>query len=197
MIVPTVWGHCGRRGAATGTNRICRAAFSLVELVVVVVIIGIVSAIAVPRFSQATDSARASYIEGSVASVRRAIELYFSEHGRYPGYDPSSGTPDDDDFVRQLVEFTDQVGKPNPTYAAPFVYGPYLRAPFPANPFNDLRTVTVKATPAAADPAFGASGWVAVLSSGDFGINAQKADLEKLDAKAVESGKMTLKGMGG
>jgi hypothetical protein len=41
--------------------------------------------------------------------------------------------------------------------------------------------VHVKATASDADPAAGASGWVAINATGHFGINASDNDLESVD----------------
>lgn len=152
-------------------------AFSLVELVIVVTIIGIIASIAVPRLSSVAAGSKANALQASVASVRKAIDIYYAEHGRYPGYDPSSSLPDGAKFVDQLLKYTDEEGNPSESYGGEFIYGPYLRPPFPKNPTNNLSTVHVKATPSAADPANGSAGWVAVLSHGYFGVLASDADL--------------------
>jgi prepilin-type N-terminal cleavage/methylation domain-containing protein len=170
-----------------------RGAFSLVELVVVVVIIGIVSAIAVPRFSRSSRSATANDVAGSVVNVRRGIELYYAEHGRYPGYVPGSSTPSGTWFVDQLLEYSDETGNTQTSFGYPVIYGPYMRAPFPVNPFNDLDTVKVKATPGEAH-ALGTTGWVAVLSNGDFGINATAAETAELGTTPVEDEAMRING---
>jgi prepilin-type N-terminal cleavage/methylation domain-containing protein len=161
------------------------AAFSLVELVVVVTIIGIVAAIAVPRVSDAARRASSSALQASVTNVRKAIDCYYAEHGKYPGYVPGTTTPDGDRFVEQLLRYTNARGDTNTTYGHPFVYGPYLRPPFPVNPTNQLDTVHVKATPADADPAEGSVGWVAVLSHGYFGISASDTDLDEVGVKDI------------
>ena len=85
--------------------------------------------------------------------------------------------------------YTDVQGKTNATYGNPFLYGPYLRPPFPTNPTNGLTTVNVKAAPQDADPAEGSVGWVAVLSHGYFGISASDSDLDDL---GVAPGKRAL-----
>jgi hypothetical protein len=67
-----------------------------------------------------------------------------------------------------------------------------LRPPFPENPINKLNTVKVIATPAGGF-SVGASGWVAVLSNGDFRINAtdeQLADLDGVDQEEVGANKL-------
>lgn len=165
-----------------------RPSFSLVELVIVVVIIGIISAIAVPRFSRAAASATAAYVDATVSAVRRAMSHYYAEHGQYPGADPDTGVPDQADFVNQLLLYSDQAGHTNATRVAPFIYGPYLRPPFPTNPFNDLDTVGVKAVPSDLI-SLKSTGWIAVLSNGDFGINASVAELDgvNLDKNKVQA----------
>ncbi|MGB2984556.1 MAG: prepilin-type N-terminal cleavage/methylation domain-containing protein [Phycisphaerae bacterium] len=157
-----------------------RAGFSLVELVVVVTIIGIVAAIAVPRMSTATTRASANALQATLANVRKAIDCYYAEHGQYPGHNPGTGVPNGEKFVQQLTMYTSSNGGPGATYGDPYSYGPYLRKPFPKNPTNNLDTVHVKATPADADPAEGSVGWVAVLSHGYFGISATDEDLDDI-----------------
>ena len=161
-------------------------AFSLVELVMVVTILGILAAIAMPRMTSAATSADAHALEATLTNVRKAIDTYYAEHDRYPGYDPGTGSPDDDAFVDQLLMYSDANGKTQATRGYPFLYGPYLRSPFPANPLNKLRTVKVKATPSDGDPAEGSVGWIAVLSHGYFGISATDADLERIASERAE-----------
>ena len=168
-------------------------AFSLIELVIVTVIVGIVAAIAAPRFSRTTQAATAQYVAGSVAAVRRVMNHYYAEHGRYPGHSPGSDTPSDAMFARQLLEYSDEAGKTQQTYGYPYIYGPYLRPPFPVNPFNVLDTVKVKATSGEAH-ALGATGWIAVLSDGDFGINAAAADTKDLEAVLADGEMIRAKG---
>ena len=155
-----------------------RRAFSLVELVTVVTILGILAAIAVPRMTSAATSAAGNALQATLVNVRKAIDVYYAEHGRYPGYDHATGNPDNGAFVDQLLMYTDANGKTNATYGYPFIYGPYLRTPFPKSPVNNLDTVGVKADPSSPDPAAGSTGWIAVLSHGYFGINASDAELD-------------------
>ncbi len=53
-----------------------KRAFTLVELLVVVVMLSILAAIAVPRFSSATDDARSASTQSTLAGVRSAIATY-------------------------------------------------------------------------------------------------------------------------
>ncbi len=164
----------------TGDRRLAIRAFSLVELVIVVTIIGIISSIAVPRMSSVTRRVSANALEATLANARKAIDCYYAEHGNYPGYDPSLGNADGTWFVNQLIMYTNRKGQTSAKRTGAYIYGPYLRKPFPKNPANKLDTVHVKTTTADADPAAGTVGWVAVLSNGDFGISATDSELEEI-----------------
>lgn len=164
----------------TDNRRLAARAFSLVELVIVVTIIGIISAIAAPRMSSVTNRATANALEATLTNIRKAIDCYYAEHNSFPGYDPALGSADGTWFVNQLVMYTNRNGQTSATRTSAYIYGPYLRKPFPKNPANQLDTVHVKATTADADPAAGTVGWIAVLSNGDFGISATDAQLDDI-----------------
>ncbi len=164
-----------------------RSAFTLVEMVIVVVIIGIISAIAVPRIDGASRRAEANALKASVANVRKAIDEYFAEHNSFPGYNPANGSPNGPMFQDQLLKYSNLAGKTSDVKTSVFRFGPYLRAPFPTNPINNKNKVYVKATPTDPDPSLSSHGWIAVLSTGDFGINASDAEVTLI----IESGGST------
>ncbi len=56
-------------------NPIRQAGFTLVELIIVIVILGILSAFAVPKFIDVTTDARAAAIEGIAGSMRSAASI--------------------------------------------------------------------------------------------------------------------------
>jgi general secretion pathway protein G len=63
-----------------------RSAFTLIELVVVVMIIGIIAAIAVPKMLNLTGSATDNSAAQTLNVLRSAIETYASQNnGTYPG----------------------------------------------------------------------------------------------------------------
>lgn len=61
--------------------------FTLVEIMVVVVILGILASLIVPRVLGRTDEARAVAAKQDVAAVMQALKLYRLDNGRYPTID--------------------------------------------------------------------------------------------------------------
>lgn len=53
-----------------------RKAFTLVEILIVVVILGILAAIVIPQFTSASEEAQASSAASQLSTVRNQIELY-------------------------------------------------------------------------------------------------------------------------
>lgn len=58
-----------------------RTGFSLVELVVVIMILGILAAVAAPKLLQTSGTATDNGLKQSLSVVRNAVELYAAEHG--------------------------------------------------------------------------------------------------------------------
>jgi prepilin-type N-terminal cleavage/methylation domain-containing protein len=90
--------------------------FSLVEVLVVVVILGILAAVVVPRFAGATDQARTTAAESSLASVRGAIAAF---------------------RTRAVIAGSD----PYPSLSDLETVGSVLHAELPANPWTGIRGV--------------------------------------------------------
>ncbi|MGC9329227.1 MAG: type II secretion system protein, partial [Candidatus Hinthialibacter sp.] len=61
--------------------------FTLIELLIVVAIIGILAAIAVPNFLNAQVRAKVSRVYSDLRSLGNAIEMYALDHTNYPGGD--------------------------------------------------------------------------------------------------------------
>ena len=57
--------------------------FTIVELLVVVLILGILAAIALPKLSGARDKAKLASVRSDVRNTETAEEAYFSDNGRY------------------------------------------------------------------------------------------------------------------
>ncbi len=68
-----------------------KKAFTLIELMIVVAIIGILAAIAIPKFSDLIDKSKEGYTKGALSTLRSAIAIYTADNsGRYPSDDLSS-----------------------------------------------------------------------------------------------------------
>jgi prepilin-type N-terminal cleavage/methylation domain-containing protein len=119
--------------------------FTLVELLIVVIILGILAAVAIPQFGSSTDDARLETLNTNLATLRNAVELYYAHHGEYPGYRRLNGDAVSNQgecevaFAPQLSLYTDSDGtaRSDSTDAALLgtVYGPYIKKELPANPF--------------------------------------------------------------
>jgi general secretion pathway protein G len=60
------------------------AAFTLVEIMVVLVVIGIIAAAIVPKFMTTTHDAKVSTAKGNVAELESALERFYVHMDRYP-----------------------------------------------------------------------------------------------------------------
>ncbi len=133
-----------------------RKGFTLVEILIVVVILGILAAIVIPQFTEASTEAKTSSLCTDLQTVRSQIELYKIQHNDdYPGDGTAS-------FTDALTGQTDIAG------AAGTDYGPYLQK-IPTNPFNNSSDVTVEA----GDTSLGTgdAGWHFNSTNGEFHAN--------------------------
>ncbi len=62
-----------------------RKGFTLIEILIVVIILGILAAIVIPQFTNASEDARKSSVASQLQTLRSAVELYKLQHGdSYP-----------------------------------------------------------------------------------------------------------------
>jgi general secretion pathway protein G len=101
--------------------------FTLVEILIVVIILGILAAIVIPQFTNASTSARTSSVQSTLQSIRSQIELYKIQHNDTP--------PAATGLWTSLTGPTDTTGNTSTTNNATFTWGPYLQQ-IPKNPLN-------------------------------------------------------------
>jgi len=58
--------------------------FSLVELMIVIVIIGVLAAVAVPIYNNNVMKAKMSEADAALGSIRTQLRVYYGENGVYP-----------------------------------------------------------------------------------------------------------------
>jgi general secretion pathway protein G len=133
---------------------ICRRGFTLIEILVVVVLLGILAAVVVPRISRAGGETRTSALVTDLRRVRSSIELYKFHHNDQL---PAATGEEPADLVRRMTTQTDADGNPGVDF------GPYMQS-LPANPFNDLATVRIDGDAAGA----GSDGWRFDTTTGAF-----------------------------
>ena len=61
-----------------------RQGFTLVELMITVVIVGVLAAVAVPIYQANVSRAKASEADACLGSVRTALRVYYAENAAYP-----------------------------------------------------------------------------------------------------------------
>lgn len=71
------------RMAASAPSRAHRAGFTLIELLIVVVIIGILAAIAIPKFAATKDQARVASMKADLRNLATAQEIYTADNATY------------------------------------------------------------------------------------------------------------------
>jgi type II secretory pathway pseudopilin PulG len=102
-------------------RRTARTGFSVIEAIIILVILGTIAAIAIPRMSHAGQNASENALAGDMAVWRNALDLYQRDHG---GSYPKDSTT----LAAQLTQYTDITGETATTRDATHVLGPYLRS---------------------------------------------------------------------
>ena len=116
------------------TNR-TRSGFTLVEILIVVIILGILAAIVIPQFTNASTDARKSSMLSQLQTLRSQVQLFKLQHNDVlPDLITNQWT--------QLTSKTNLAGTVDTT--ATGLYGPYLESD-PVNPLNSKKTVAAAA----------------------------------------------------
>ena len=142
---------CKRRMASRG--------FTLVEILIVVIILGILAAIVIPQFANASSDARTTNLKTTLVNVRNQIEVFKAQHGETAPALSGMWT---------LMTGQSDTTEGNSNAHTGTHWGPYLQAA-PLNPLNNMTGVTS----AASDPA---AGWYYQPSGLGFTFYARNAD---------------------
>jgi prepilin-type N-terminal cleavage/methylation domain-containing protein len=126
-----------------------QSGFTLVEMLIVVIVLGILAMIVVPQVAVSTDDTKLKTLQTNLSSMRSAIELYYAQHNQtYPGAKKIDGTAPATAgeaataFLQQLTQYTDANGVVSATKTATAKYGPYIKGGnLPTNPMNNANNV--------------------------------------------------------
>ena len=111
-----------------------KSGFTLVEILIVVVILGILAAIVIPQFSQASTDAKTSSLQSNLQTMRSQLALYKIQHNdTVPLTAAAAGTG----LQTLLINKTTIAGVVDAAGAC----GPYLQVKIPNNPFTGANAV--------------------------------------------------------
>ncbi|MCJ7538664.1 MAG: type II secretion system GspH family protein [Desulfobacterales bacterium] len=155
--------------------------FTLIEMLIVVIILGILAIIIIPQINVSSGEARLNTLKTNLNTVRNAIELYYHQHNNiYPGAHDDSGNPVPNTgqaqkaFLYQLTSYTDINGEVKNEKDGTYKFGPYLKSNnLPLNPFNNNNSVLcdITTTDITARASNGSSGWKFYTKTGIFLAN--------------------------
>jgi general secretion pathway protein G len=143
--------------------------FTLVEILIVVVILGILAAIVIPQFTDASTEAQLSSLCADLQTMRSQIELYKIQH-----IDNLPDTNSLAEFSDCMLGWTNKLGEVG-TVRADYPFGPYMHK-IPSNPFvaeADANEIDFTGTTCPAD---GQTGWWMNTTTGEFRANSLEAD---------------------
>ena len=129
--------------------------FTLVEILIVVIILGILAAIVIPQFTNASNDARNNSVSSTLQTIRSQIELFKIQHADTPPVLTSGWT---------IMTGRSTLGEVGPTAGSTTgTLGPYMQQA-PLNPVNSQSAVgTTFATTV---------GWVYTLNGNVYSISA-------------------------
>ncbi len=137
------------------------AAFTLIEVLIVLTLLGILAAIVIPQYATAGDSAKLESLKTTLATVRGQIELYKLQHDET--YPTSSAT-----LADQLTLASKADGSTAAVGTSGFNFGPYvLGGVMPDNPVSGANAV--------GSGGVGTSDWYYDGSTGTFRANNDAA----------------------
>lgn len=159
-----------------------QSGFTLIEMLIVIVVLGILAMIIIPQITVSTEDAKLSTLQTNLGGIRSAIETYYAQHdNKYPGEIKSDGSADSANnteaeaaFTAQLTKYSAKNGATSNSRDNTYKFGPYIKgAGFPANPFDEDNDVKcdISVTDITTRVATGDSAWKFYPQTGVFIAN--------------------------
>jgi general secretion pathway protein G len=146
--------------------------FTLVEILIVVIILGILAAIVIPQFTNASTDAKKNSLASQLQTMRSQFELYKLQHNdKLPVVFQTDGTKTDAGGC-----WVGMVGQTDVSGAAGTDFGPYLQQT-PSNPLNqgvDIVVGTSDLVYGAASSAASPVGWLMNRTTGKIWATSTK-----------------------
>ena len=139
-----------------------RAGFGVIDAVILMLVVSILGAAAIPLVEGATRQAKSSTLLRNLHTLRSQIELYKLEHGGRPPVVYEGSLP-------QLIRATDAKGIPG-VAGRKYPYGPYLYNGVPVNPISGRSIVVLTDTFPPTEPS-GAKGWIYHQQTGQIAVD--------------------------
>jgi len=141
-----------------------RRGFTLIEILMVVVILGVLATVIIGLFSNATGDAAGSALKDNLRGIRGALQVYYAQHGAYPAVST---------FDAQMTQYSDVAGNTSTAMTSTYRFGPYMLQvpplPVGANRGNATVTGTTYSS---------GFGWQYDSATGDFHANCPDSETD-------------------
>ena len=132
-----------------------RKAFTLIELIAVMVVLAVLAGVALPRFFNYSDQAKEAACKGALGGTRAGIANFYADGA-------INGSP------------------AYPTYAELTAVGTVMQEVLPDNPYNDSNAVRdADGTYAAPPPVSGTEGWAYDETAGKIWANSDTVGIDE------------------
>ena len=155
-------------------------AFTIIEILIVVVVLGILAAIVLPQFSNASNVARQNSLKDDLRYLRTQILVFKAQHRDVPPGYPAGNTaalPTEAAFVEQMTKPTNERCQVGAAPGPAFPHGPYIQK-VPSNPINSKSQILVVKNGDAMPVAYqgAAYGWIYKPETQEIIANSDQVD---------------------
>jgi type II secretion system protein G len=163
--------------------RTLRSGFTLIEIMIVIVILGILAGIVVPQLTSATTEAKQAMLKDELRFFRNQLQVFRAQHRDVPAGYPGgnlAAAPDATTFIGHMTKNTDATGNYSDTASDTFRYPPYL-SKIPENPVTKKDGVLVVTGTTVPDPDDSQPyGWIYNAETNRLVANLEGTDLRNI-----------------